>query len=109
MKTAIQYLEEAEAIVDRISTEDAITQINETGTIAGAIHISRGMIEFEADETHSLHHPTMEKNKKVVLICGAGGQAALAGKTLKDMGYVDVVNAGAFPDWQKAGGPTENI
>jgi rhodanese-related sulfurtransferase len=42
-----------------------------------------------------------------VLICGAGGQAALAGKTLVDMGYVSVVNVGGIGDWEKAGGPME--
>jgi len=40
-------------------------------------------------------------------LCGAGGQAALAGKTLQDMGYEDVVNIGGFKDWVAADGPVE--
>ena len=31
------------------------------------------------------------------MICAAGGQAALAGKTMVDMGYTNVVNAGGLP------------
>ncbi|MGY8791540.1 MAG: rhodanese-like domain-containing protein [Pseudomonadales bacterium] len=40
-------------------------------------------------------------------MCGAGGQAALAGKTLLEMGYKNVINIGGFSAWKDAGGPTE--
>ena len=40
-------------------------------------------------------------------IIGAGGQAALAGKTLSEMGYASVKNIGGFADWKEAGGPVE--
>ncbi|MGE0120790.1 MAG: rhodanese-like domain-containing protein [Dongiaceae bacterium] len=42
-----------------------------------------------------------------MLYCAAGGRAALAGKTLKDLGYPDVRNLGGFQDWQAAGGAVE--
>ena len=37
----------------------------------------------------------------------AGGQAALSGKTLKEMGFQNVSNVGGFSSWKEAGGPTE--
>lgn len=74
------------------------TQIAETGTVAGAARIPRGMIEFRADETHDLHDKRLSRDAKIAVICAAGGQAALAGKTLIDMGYTDVVNIGGFGD-----------
>jgi len=40
-------------------------------------------------------------------VCAAGGQAALTGKTLKDMGYNSVFNVGGISDWINSGGPTE--
>ncbi|MEO0344343.1 MAG: rhodanese-like domain-containing protein [Pseudomonadota bacterium] len=123
MKTAKDFLDEANAVVPKLSTEDAIAlhqeggavfvdvrdsgQIATSGTVAGAERITRGMIEFMADETHPLHNASMQKDAKVALICAAGGQAALAGKTLVDMGYTDVVNVGGFPAWKDAGGPSE--
>ena len=123
MKTANDYLEEANAIVPRISAEDGIALHNagdtvfvdvrdsgaiaQSGTIQGAVRIARGMIEFQADDSHALHNPAMQKDAKIALVCGAGGQAALAGKTLKDTGYTEVVNVGGFGDWKEAGGPTE--
>ena len=123
MKTSKDYMAEANAVVPRISAEDAIAlhggetvfvdvrdsgAIAQSGTIAGAHRIARGMMEFVADPDTKFHNPALAKGAKIALVCGAGGQAALAGKTLKDMGYENVVNIGGFGDWKEAGGPTED-
>jgi len=123
MKTAQDYLNDANAVVRRISVEDGIEKhkagksvfidvrdsadVAASGTIAGAETIARGMIEFKADDTHALHNPALKKESDIVLVCGAGGQAALAGKTLIDMGFRNVSNVGGFKAWKEAGGPTE--
>jgi rhodanese-related sulfurtransferase len=123
MKTAMNFLEEANAVVPKISVEDGIErhkagksvfvdvrdsgEIAASGTIAGAELVTRGMIEFRADDTHPLHNPALKKDADIVLVCGAGGQAALSGKTLIDMGFQNVSNVGGFPAWKDAGGPTE--
>ena len=123
MKTAADYLDEANAVVPKISVEDGIAKhaagksvfvdvrdsgaIAESGTIQGAARIARGMIEFMADDSHAMHNDALQKDADIVLVCGAGGQAALACKTLKDMGYQNVSNVGGFPAWKEAGGPTE--
>ena len=125
MKSAKDFLEEAHAAVPQISTEQAIGVhkadggvfvdvrdsglISETGTIAGAERITRGMIEFVADPAfEAFHNPRLTKDGAIYLVCGAGGQAALSGKTLKDMGYQNVTNIGGIGDWKKAGGPMED-
>ncbi|WP_112324089.1 rhodanese-like domain-containing protein [Oceanibium sediminis] len=122
MKTAKDYLDEAHAVVPKISPEEGITrhggsavfvdvrdsgEIAASGTIAGAVRVSRGFIEFAADSSTPHHHPAFQKDAELILICGAGGQAALAGKTLKDMGFTNVFNVGGFSAWKEAGGPTE--
>ena len=35
------------------------------------------------------------------------GRSALAGKALKDIGYGQVYNVGAFKDWAESGGAVE--
>ena len=45
----------------------------------------------------------------VVLYCAAGGQAALAGKTLLDMEYENVVNLGSYQKWKDAGKPAGSL
>lgn len=124
MKTANHYLEEANAVVPKITIQEGIakhaagnttfidvrdgTDIAASGTVAGALRIPRGMMEFRADDSHALFDSSLSKDADIVLICGAGGQAALAGKTLKDMGYTNISNVGGFSGWKDAGGPVED-
>ena len=121
MKTSKDYLEEANKVVKKIEMNDALekhknnsaifidvrdsSDIAETGTITGALKIQRGLIEFVADDSHGLHNKALKKDSEIILVCGAGGQAALTGKTLVDMGYSNVSNVGAISDWENRGGP----
>ena len=123
MKTAKHFLDEAHAVVEKITPEQGIEKhkagksvfidvrdsadIEKSGTIAGALRIPRGFMEFAADPATQFHKPELTKDADIVLLCGAGGQAALCGKTLIDMGYKHVSNVGGFKDWKEAGGPTE--
>lgn len=123
MKTAKDYMTEANAVVPKISATDGIAKhgsdavfvdvrdsgaITQSGTIAGAQRIPRGMMEFTADPATPFYNDALKPDAEIILICGAGGQAALAGKTLMDMGYTNVSNVGGFKDWKEAGGPTED-
>ena len=124
MKKMMDYMEEANAVVPRISGPEAVTHIGdadavfidvrdqymiaESGTIEGGHHVPRGLFEFVADEDSPMFNPLFDKSKTFYLICGAGGMAALAGKTMKDMGFENVVNIGGFSDWAEAGGPVKN-
>ena len=121
MKTSKDYLQEANKVVKKIEMNDALekhknnsaifidvrdsSDIAETGTITGALKIQRGLIEFVADDSHGLHNKALKKDAEIILVCGAGGQAALTGKTLVDMGYSNVSNVGAIGDWENKGGP----
>jgi len=69
--------------------------------------IPRGFIEFAADEATPFHNKSLKKDADIYLVCGAGGQASLAGKTLLEMGYQSVTNVGGFTDWKEGGGPVE--
>jgi rhodanese-related sulfurtransferase len=123
MQTSKSYMEAANAAVPRISAAEAVTRhvntaavfvdvrdsaaIAATGTIKGAQQIPRGMLEFMADPATAAHNKALTYDAEVYLVCAAGGQAALAGKTLLDMGYTNVTNIGGIGDWVKAGGPVE--
>ena len=79
------------------------TEVANTGKIKGAVHVSRGMIEFRADPESPYHDPQFSKDRPVILYCASGGRSALAGKVLKDMGYTNVHNLGGFKDAADAG------
>jgi rhodanese-related sulfurtransferase len=89
-----------------IDVRDAI-EVKSTGKVAGALHITRGVLEFQADPELPSHNKALDKAKTVIVYCASGGRSALAGKTLKDMGYGDVRNLGGFQDWLGSGGAVE--
>jgi rhodanese-related sulfurtransferase len=121
MATSVkQMLEAANAAVPKISPQEArdmmakgdtlvvdvrdAPEVQLSGKVAGAVHVSRGMLEFRADPDLPSHDKNFSKDKAVILYCGSGGRAALAGKMLKDLGYERVYNLGGFKDWADSGG-----
>ncbi|MGE3247521.1 MAG: rhodanese-like domain-containing protein [Beijerinckiaceae bacterium] len=123
-KTLKDMLSAATGAVPRISVADAqrkiaeneavlidVREMNEvanTGKAAGALHISRGMLEFKADPASPMFEKALRKDRPVILYCASGGRSSLAGKRLKDMGYEEVYNLGSIKDWAEAGGKIDH-
>ena len=124
MKSFIDLLSEANSEIKTISvdelkliSDDPQTQIidvqskdviDNSGMIPNAIHANRGFLEFYADqrEDNPFRKQEINNEKKIIVYCGAGGQGALATKTLQDMGFKDVSNLeGGSEAWVKAGYP----
>ncbi len=104
----------AEEAHELISGRDALLldvrdgpELAQSGKLKGAVNVSRGMLEFRADPNGSYHDPEFRKDRPVVLYCASGGRSALAGKTLRDMGYAEVYNLGSFKDAAQSGFPGE--
>jgi rhodanese-related sulfurtransferase len=89
-----------------VDVRDAL-EVENSGKIAGAVNVSRGLLEFRADPDSPSHDKSFAKDKNVIVYCGSGGRAALSGKVLKDMGYERVYNLGGFKDWAESGGAVE--
>jgi rhodanese-related sulfurtransferase len=51
--------------------------------------------------------PLLGRRRPSSLYCASGRRSALAGKTLQELGYKSVYNAGAFKDLAEAGLETE--
>lgn len=99
--------EEAKAMVDAgnvliVDVRDG-TEVAQTGKLKGAVHVARGSLEGRADPETPTYNPAFKRDQAVILHCAGGGRAALAGKTLKDMGYTKVFNGGGFKDLAGAG------
>lgn len=82
-------------------------EVATTGKAKGALAVSRGLLEFRADPEAPTHDAAFDRAKTIIVYCASGGRSALAGKTLKDMGYRDVRNLGGFKDWVEAAGEVE--
>ena len=124
MPTSVkQVMEAANAVVPKITPAEAremiakgntlvvdvrdAPELEKSGKIAGAVHHSRGMLEFRADPDSPYYDKNFAKDKSIIVYCASGGRSALAGKVLKDMGYTQVYNVGAFKDWAESGGAVE--
>jgi rhodanese-related sulfurtransferase len=119
-KSAKELVEAANAVVPRITQAQAqemiaggntlvvdvrdAPEVEASGKVAGAVHVSRGMLEFRADPESPYHDQNFAKDKTVILYCASGGRAALGGQALTELGYADVYNLGAFKDWAESGG-----
>ena len=88
-----------------------LRELEREGTVPGALHAPRGMLEFWVDPDSPYFKPAFgDESRELVLFCGAGWRSALAAKALQDMGMRNVAHIeGGFADWTKAGAPVETL
>ncbi|MCB2005794.1 MAG: rhodanese-like domain-containing protein [Burkholderiaceae bacterium] len=116
MKTALDLVAAAKSQIAEIPVDQAEAAIRDAdvlldvreadefaaGHLPGAIHASRGMLEFKLSSLPELG----DRDKKFVLYCKTSGRAALAALAMKQMGYLDVHSiAGGYDAWVAAGKP----
>jgi len=84
-----------------------VRELWQEGTIPGAFHAPRGLLEFWVDPESPYAKDIFQQHKTFVLFCGSGWRSALAAKALKDMGLENVVHIkGGYTAWSRSGGDT---
>ena len=116
MKTAHDLVMAAKARIQEVGLDaadqaildaDVLIDVREAdefaaGHLPGAIHASRGMLEFKLSNSPQLS----ARDLKIVLYCKTSGRAALAACALHDMGYLQVKSiSGGIDAWAAAGKP----
>ncbi|AMK25992.1 rhodanese-like domain-containing protein [Sphingobium indicum] len=119
-RTSKQLVSEANAVVESLSPEDAArlvgapdvqfvdirepAEVAKTGLVASAVHVPRGLLEFQVDPESPTHNAKLAASSRLVLYCGSGARSALAAKSLKEMGVENVVHVpGGFSALKEAG------
>ena len=84
-------------------------ELETEGTIPGAHHTPRGLLEFVIDPQSAWHDPTFaDAARCYVLFCGIGWRSALAARTMQQMGFARVVHlGGGYSAWKAADSPAE--
>ena len=115
MSNLKHLIESAHAVVPRITcAEFALDQKKfliidvregsetlDTGMVDRAVNIPRGLIEMRL----SPNEDDLHADTPIVVYCGGGSRASLAGKTLKDIGFTNVQNLeGGFRGWKEFSG-----
>ena len=120
VKTAAGLVAEAKSRIENLAPADVAAEIEgggvlivdirepgeleQSGTIPGAVHAPRGMLEFYADPTTAYHRPEFDPSKRTILYCASGGRSALATDALRTLGYADVAHLdGGLKAWREAG------
>jgi rhodanese-related sulfurtransferase len=100
-EVAIHHAEQA------IRDADVLLDVREAdeyaaGHLSGAVHISRGMLEFKLSGTPALQ----PRDLRIVLYCKTSGRGALSAVALQEMGYLNVQSiAGGYDAWAADGKP----
>src|SRR5580658_2129050 len=103
MKGFKQLLAEANAAVETIPVQQALelandptvqfvdvreqVELNANGTIPGAVHAPRGLLEFIADPESPAHKKPLSSGKRLVLVCASGGRWRWRSRTLSWTGW----------------------
>lgn len=123
-KSSKQLVEAANAQIKTLSLDEAkeklgqpgvlfvdirdVRELEREGTIPGALHAPRGMLEFWVDPDSPYFKPAFAENSEIVLYCQSGWRSALATAALQDMGVAGVSHVGGgYGGWKKHGGATE--
>ena len=86
-----------------------VQELVDKGTIPGAQHVPRGMLEFWADPASPYGRDFFGENKRTIVFCAGGGRSVYAVKALEDMGYTNVAHlATGFGGWLAAGETIHN-
>ena len=85
------------------------SQIAADGTIAGALVITRNVLEWRLDPASQHRHPGAPGlGDHVILLCDEGYQSSLAAATLQQLGFARATDVrGGFQAWRAAALPVE--
>jgi hypothetical protein len=87
-----------------------IRELWKLGTIEGARHIPRGMLEFWLDPESPYFKPDLKVDMVKILYCASNWRSALASKALMEMGFTNVMHVqGGFQALVDAGFSVQKI
>ena len=69
-----------------------VRELWKSGTIEGAKHIPRGMLEFWLDPESPYYKPELKPELTKILFCASNWRSALAAKSLMGMGFENVMH-----------------
>ena len=113
-----ELLSKADAVIPRVTLEDFNNDSNSkvmidvrqheelqaSGTVEGAIHIPKGVIEFRLNNNDEISFDT-----SVYVFCAVGIRSAIAGYNLKKVGYQKVFNLVGFQDILDQGAEKQSL
>jgi rhodanese-related sulfurtransferase len=87
-----------------------IQELIDLGTIPGAVHVARGMMEFWASPASPYYRDYFQEDRRIVAFCAGGGRSVYAVRDLKELGFTNVAQLEVgFNGWEKSGSTVEDV
>lgn len=87
-----------------------VQELVDLGTIPGAKHVARGMMEFWASPASPYYRDWFQEDRRTVVFCAGGGRSVYATLALKDMGFTNVAHLEpGFTGWAEADEAVEDF
>ena len=121
-----ELLEEARERLDRVDPEQARAAVEgdgavlvdirsdnqraSDGTIPGAVHHPRNVLEWRLDPESEQPDPELsaDLDRRVIIVCDAGYASSLAAAVAQELGYPNATDLdGGFQAWRAAGFPVD--
>jgi sulfur-carrier protein adenylyltransferase/sulfurtransferase len=113
-KTYKQLMEEARQVIPEVTVDEVKTRVERgerwalldvrereeyrEGHLDGAVSLPRGFLEMRVEEA------VPDKSAPIIAYCAGGVRSLIAARTLKEMGYENVVSmSGGYTAWKNAG------
>ena len=126
IRNVFEHVKQLSAEIDNLAVDDLKRELSadhevllldlreiqervDMGSIPGAVHVPRGMLEFWADPASPYARDYFGEEKRTVVFCAGGGRSVYAVMALEDMGFTNVAHlAGGFKAWMDAGEEIED-
>lgn len=121
MTDARQIVVEVRAGIENLAPVDVATELARSwvllvdvrepaetaqGHIPGAVTVPRGLLEFRADPGARTHVQGFVPGRRVIVYSSTGARSALAVRSLRELGYLDVAHLeGGLDAWITDGRP----
>jgi rhodanese-related sulfurtransferase len=123
-RTIDELLAEARSRLDRLGPHEAAAAMADgaliidvrsdnqraaDGTVPGAVHFPRNVLEWRCDPDSDARDPRVGGlERRLVVMCDEGYQSSLAAATLQELGFERATDlAGGFQAWREAGLPVD--
>jgi len=101
--SAVQFHGDADTVFVDVRSHG---EVQASGTVKGAIVAPLPEFANHAQPEGGGALPSVEANKRIILVCASGARSGAAAQQLVGLGYTQVANLrGGIGAWMQAGGP----
>lgn len=119
-QTAAALVQKAASTIEMLSVEQCMSRVESpqvvfvdvremveiaNGMIPGAVHCSRGFLEFQLCPESPMHNPVFSSGREFIFVCASSPRSILAASLARSFGLNAKCMMGGMSAWYEARGP----